>query len=193
MATRSWSTRTGGLKSEVARLRDKIIDVELDSRVERAALKVLCQQVGTDPETFKKRAWLEIAKEAIGDNRDRVQRAVCRKLGPAVPDQLRHAVGGRLVPVFPHLCPGGLILGGRTGTGLLHILNGRLVLSLGEVLDGLVGKGDPGVGGALLQILKLETDIGSYRILPVRIAAPLLGRGQLNVLFLRDPASQPIK
>lgn len=81
MATRSWSTRTGGLKSEVARLRDKIIDVELDSRVERAALKVLCQQVGTDPETFKKRAWLEIAKEAIGDNRDRVQRAVCRKLG----------------------------------------------------------------------------------------------------------------
>ena len=81
MKTHGRIAQAGKLKSEVLRLKEKVVDVMLDSRIEHAALKVLCQQVGTDPETFKKRAWLEIAKEAIGDNRDRIQRSVCQKLG----------------------------------------------------------------------------------------------------------------
>lgn len=42
------------LKAEIKRLKAQLFDVMLDQRIERAALKVACEQIGADPETYRK-------------------------------------------------------------------------------------------------------------------------------------------
>lgn len=75
------TSQVSKLKAEIRALNAKLYDAMLECRIGEATVKVACTQLGTDPTTLKRRSWLEIAQEAIGDNRDRVQRAVCKKLG----------------------------------------------------------------------------------------------------------------
>lgn len=42
------------LKAEIKQLKAQLFDAMLDSRIERATLKVACKQLGVDPETFMK-------------------------------------------------------------------------------------------------------------------------------------------
>lgn len=73
--------KSTGFETEVGQLKARLYDALLNVRITEAALKVACTQLGTDPATLKGKSWLEIAQETIGDNKDRVVSAVCRKLG----------------------------------------------------------------------------------------------------------------
>lgn len=47
---------TAELKAEIKRLKAQLFDAMIDQRIERAALKVACEQYGVDPETYRKAA-----------------------------------------------------------------------------------------------------------------------------------------
>ena len=48
------ASETARLKAEIKQLKAQLFDVMLEDRINRAALKVACAQLGEDPETFLK-------------------------------------------------------------------------------------------------------------------------------------------